>query len=79
MVVRARMVEKHRLAQIGPDGQRRLAEVVGERLQLGRVLLHPGQETEALELWASQPWPFCTWSTMVGRRSATWVRELTSG
>ncbi len=39
-----------RLAEVGPDRERRLPETVGERLQLGCVLLDPGEEAEALEL-----------------------------
>ena len=49
MVVRARMVENTALARLVPTRQGRLAEVVGRRLQLGGVLLDPGEQVEPLE------------------------------
>ena len=49
MVVRARMVENTALPRFVADAEGRLPQVLGGRLQLGGVALHPGQEVEALE------------------------------
>ena len=70
---------EHRLGQVGTDGQGGLAEVVGDVLQLGAFFCTQVSRPNRCRVWASQPWPRCTWSTMVGSRSATWVSELTSG
>ena len=48
MVVRARMVEATASPGVGPR-QAGLPRLFGRRLQLGGVLLHPGEEVEALQ------------------------------
>ena len=44
-----------RPAQVGTQGQRRFAEIVGVLLEFGGVLLHPGEETEPLEGMGQPP------------------------
>ncbi len=75
MVVTARMVE----ATASPALSAGLARLLAAVFSFGAFFCTQDRRWNRCRVWASQPWPFSTWLTMVGRRPATWLRELTSG
>ena len=79
MVVRDRMVEKTALPRLAPTLRAGLLRFLAAVSSLGAFFCTQVSRWNRCRVWASQPWPFWSWLTMVGRLSATWVSEFTSG
>ena len=79
MVVRATMVEMTARETLAPSDRAGLPRLWAYCFSLGALRWTQDNRPNRCRVRASQPWPRCTWSTMVGRRSATWVSEFTSG
>ena len=79
MVLRARMVEKTAEARLVPTDNAGLPRLWAAALRRGAFFCTQVRRWRRWRVWASQPCPFWTWSTMVGRLPATWVRVFTRG
>ena len=79
MVTRERMVPNTALPRLVPSLRAGLLRFWAAVSSLGAFFCTQDSRWKRCRVWASQPWPFWTWLTMVGRLLATWVSELTSG
>ncbi len=79
MVVRATIVVMTARDRLAPNDRAGLPRLLAYCFSFGAFFCTHVSRCRRWRVWASQPWPFWTWSTMVGRRSATRVSEFTSG